>query len=193
VTVNFQLFELLNREAGRFDNLDDVMEFAATKLIYAVFALAAVLVARAAYRRQVRPIVRLGVTLVLAFAASTALGRVSREVRPFQSHHVHQLIPHAPGVSMPSDHATAAFALAFGVGLFLSRRWGVVLGIAALVIGVARVWAGVHYPGDVLAGAIIGGLAAVEVLVWSLVRVTAPGDVQPLFRIQLRSSSRDKI
>jgi undecaprenyl-diphosphatase len=187
VTVNFQLFELLNREAGRFDGLDDVMEFAATKLIYAVFAITAVLVARAAYRRQVRPIVRLGVTLVLAFAASTALGRVSREVRPFQSHHVHQLIAHAPGVSMPSDHATAAFALAFGVGLFLSRRWGVVLGIAALVIGVARVWAGVHYPGDVLAGAIIGGLAAAEVLVWSLVRVTAPGDVQPLFRIHTRS------
>ncbi len=38
-----QLFELLNREAGRFDGLDDVMEFAATKLIFVVFALAAVL------------------------------------------------------------------------------------------------------------------------------------------------------
>jgi membrane-associated phospholipid phosphatase len=68
-------------------------------------------------------------------SASTALGRLSREVRPFQSHQVHQLIAHAPGASMPSDHATAAFAIAFGVGLFLSRRWGVVLGIAGAVIG----------------------------------------------------------
>jgi undecaprenyl-diphosphatase len=191
--VNYQLFELLNREAGRFDGLDDVMEFAATKLIFVVFAVAAVLVARAAYHRQVRPIVRLGVTLALAFAASTALGRLSREVRPFQSHQVHQLIAHAPGVSMPSDHATAAFAVAFGVGLFLSRRWGVVLGIAALAIGVARVWAGVHYPGDVIAGSVIGGLSALEVLVWGLVRVTAPGDVQRLFRVSHRSSSRDKV
>jgi membrane-associated phospholipid phosphatase len=75
--------------------------------------------------------------------------------------------------------------------LFLSRRWGVVLGIAALTIGVARVWAGVHYPGDVLAGGIIAGLAAAEVLVCSLVRVTVPADVQPLFRIHQRSSFRD--
>jgi ABC-type iron transport system FetAB permease component len=64
---------------------------------------------------------------------------------------------------------------------------GVVLGIAAHVIGVARVWTGVHYPGDVLAGAMIGGLAAAEVLAWSLVRVTAQVDVQQSFRIPPRS------
>jgi len=32
--VNYQLFELLNGPAGRFDAVDDVMEFAATRLIY---------------------------------------------------------------------------------------------------------------------------------------------------------------
>jgi undecaprenyl-diphosphatase len=172
--VNFQLFELLNREAGRFDGLDDVMEFAATRLIYGVFAVAAVLVALALHRRQWRPVGRLGVTLVLAFAAATALAHVSKQLRPFQSHHVHQLVPHGPGVSMPSDHATAAFAIAFGVALFLSRRWGIVLTVAALAIGVARVWVGLHYPGDVLAGAAIAALAAAEVLVWSRWRYTGP-------------------
>jgi undecaprenyl-diphosphatase len=78
---------------------------------------------------------------------------------------VHQLIAHEPGVSLPSDHATAAFALAFGVYAFLSRSWGVALGAAALAIGVARVWSGVHYPGDILAAAIIAGLAVLQVVV----------------------------
>jgi undecaprenyl-diphosphatase len=87
--VNFPLFELLNRQAGRFDGLDDVMECAATKLIFGVFAVAAVLVALALYRRRRRPVAYLGVTLILAFAASTALAHVSRQVRPFQSHPVH--------------------------------------------------------------------------------------------------------
>jgi undecaprenyl-diphosphatase len=165
--VNFALFELLNGEAGRFDGLDDAMEFAATRLIFGVFAVAAVLVALALRRREWRPIGCLGVTLVLAFAASTALAHISTQLRPFQSHPIHQLIPHAPGVSMPSDHATAAFAVAFGVWFFLSRRWGIALTVAALAIGVARVWVGVHYPGDVLAGAAIAALASAEVYVWS--------------------------
>ena len=165
--MNYQLFELLNRDAGRFDGLDDVMEFTASWLIFGVFAVAAVLVARALWRRRVRPVVELGVTLVLAFLVSTLVTRFSTQLRPFQNHHVHQLIPHGPGVSLPSDHATAAFAVAFGIGLFLDRRWGILLTVAALAIGVARVWAGVHYPGDVAAGAVIAGLAAAAVLAWS--------------------------
>jgi undecaprenyl-diphosphatase len=162
--VNYQLFELLNRDAGRFDNLDDVMELAATRLISGVFAVAAVLVARALWRRRVRPVAELGVTLVLAFLVSALVARFSTELRPFQTHHVHQLIPHGPGVSLPSDHATAAFAVAFGIGLFVDRRWGIVLTIAALAIGIARVWVGVHYPGDVAAGALIAVLAVAAVL-----------------------------
>jgi undecaprenyl-diphosphatase len=61
---------------------------------------------------------------------------------------------------MPSDHATAAFALAFGILVFLDRRAGFPLIAGALLIGFARVWAGVHYPGDIAASAAIAGLAA---------------------------------
>ena len=68
---------------------------------------------------------------------------------------------------MPSDHATAAFAIAFAVGVFLHRRWGAALTVVAVVIGMARVWVGLHYPGDILAGAVIAALAALEVKVYS--------------------------
>jgi undecaprenyl-diphosphatase len=166
MTLNYQLFELLNRDAGSIDSLDDVMEFAATWLIYIVFAIAASLVTIALYRRRLRQVLELGVTLLLAFATATALARVSTELRPFQTHHVHQLIAHDPGVSLPSDHATAAFALAFGIGLFLHRGWGVALAVAAVIIGFSRIWVGVHYPGDIVAAAMIAGLAALEVAVW---------------------------
>jgi undecaprenyl-diphosphatase len=165
--VNYQLFHLLNSGAGRFDGLDDVMEFMATWLIYLVFAIAAALVAAELYRRRLRPVLELGSTLVLAFAAATLLSMVSREVRPFQTHPVHQLIAHDPGASLPSDHATAAFAVAFGVGLFLSRGWGVLLAVLAIAIGFSRIWVGVHYPGDIVAAVVIAGLAAAEVAVWS--------------------------
>jgi undecaprenyl-diphosphatase len=166
--VNYHLFELINQRAGRTDGLDDAMEFAATRLIYAVFAVAAAVLAVAAYHRRFRPVLEIGAVLVLAFAAAVGLEHLSREPRPFQTHQVHQLIAHGGGVSMPSDHATAAFAIAFAVGVFLSRRWGTALGVAAVVIGVSRVWVGVHYPGDIVAGAMIALLAVLEIKVCSM-------------------------
>ncbi|GIF06998.1 hypothetical protein Asi03nite_45360 [Actinoplanes siamensis] len=56
---------------------------------------------------------------------------------------------------------------------FLSRRWGVVLTLAAAAVGVARVWAGVHYPADIAAGAAIGLLAVGAVAAYRRSRISA--------------------
>ena len=61
--------------------------------------------------------------------------------------------------SFPSGHSTTAFALATVLG-FLSRRWFYPALVLAAVIAVSRVSLGVHYPTDVLAGAIVGLLGA---------------------------------
>jgi undecaprenyl-diphosphatase len=186
VRVNYHLFQLINQRAGRVDGIDDVMEFAATCLIYAVFATAAVLVGVAAYRDRFRPVLEIGAVLVLAFGAAMGLEHVSRELRPFQSHQVHQLIAHDGGVSMPSDHATAAFAVAFAVGMFLSPRWGVGLAVVAVLIGASRVWVGVHYPGDVLVAAVIAALAVLEVKVCSMWVPLWPSSAAPPQRHPVR-------
>jgi undecaprenyl-diphosphatase len=73
---------------------------------------------------------------------------------------VHPLVPHGADASFPSDHATAAFAIATAIWL----RWrlaGAVSLVLAAALAVARVAVGVHYPGDVVAGAILGTGAAV--------------------------------
>lgn len=58
--------------------------------------------------------------------------------------------------SFPSDHACLAFALATGIWI-VSRRLGLAaLAWAALIVCLPRVYAGYHYPGDVVAGALIG-------------------------------------
>jgi undecaprenyl-diphosphatase len=165
--MNYYIFHILNSHAGQVDALDDGMEFAANWLIYAAFAIAAALITLSLTRRQVRPVAKLGAALAVAFAAGMAVAHTSHQVRPFQTHHVHQLIAHDPGVSMPSDHATAAFALAFGIGAFLSLRWGVALSVIALVVGLGRTWVGVHYPGDIAVAAGIAALAVLAVRVGS--------------------------
>jgi undecaprenyl-diphosphatase len=69
--------------------------------------------------------------------------------------------------SFPSDHATMAGAVVVGLW-FVSRRLGIVAAIAALLMAFARVYIAAHYPADVAAGLLLGGLVAA--LTWLLVR-----------------------
>ncbi len=61
--------------------------------------------------------------------------------------------------SFPSGHSAAAFAFATGVGRVLPADAVALSGLAALV-AYSRVHTGVHYPGDVLAGSLLGAALA---------------------------------
>jgi undecaprenyl-diphosphatase len=163
--MNYQLFQAINDLAGRLDPLDDAMEFAATWLLFGIFATAAVIMAVAIRRGDRSRVVDAAVALAVAFASAQALSHLNGQLRPFQTHHVHQLIAHGNGVSLPSDHATAAFTVALAVAVFLHRRWGIALLAAAAAVGLARIWVGVHYPGDILAGLAIAVLAVTSVVI----------------------------
>lgn len=64
--------------------------------------------------------------------------------------------------SFPSQHTAFAFSLA--VTIFLhDRKIGAIYLISAILIGVARVIANVHYPIDILGGALLGTLIALVV------------------------------
>lgn len=164
--VNYRLFQMVNDRAGRVDRLDDVMEVVAGPFIYVVFVVFAAVVVRALLQRRGVAVAQTFAALLLAFLGALLLGHLNGQLRPFQTHHVHQLIAHDPGVSLPSDHATAAFAIGLATAVFVHRAWGAGLLIAAAAVGLARVWVGVHYPGDILAALLIA-VAAVAVVAYA--------------------------
>lgn len=80
--------------------------------------------------------------------------------RPFVHHSVLQLIQHPANASFPSDHALGAFVIA--TAIWLSRKSdGVVWLLLGALIAFSRIWTGVHYPSDVIAGGLIGSASAV--------------------------------
>ena len=127
-------------------------------------ALAADLLTR---RRFPLAAVLVGASYAVAGVLTDVLKRAFDRPRPsLVDPAVHPLVAVPHSAAMPSGHASTAFAAAVAVGLVHPRlRWPL-LGLAAL-IAFSRVWLGVHYPTDVLAGAALG--AAIAAAAWLLV------------------------
>lgn len=84
--------------------------------------------------------------------------------RPFVLGVGHQWGTHSPSPGFPSTHGSVALAFGF-VGLLSSpRRWvGVACFTGGLMIAWSRVAIGVHFPMDIIAGAVLAALVALGV------------------------------
>lgn len=91
------------------------------------------------------------------YAGSLALARLIRRPRPYEGRDVRVLIERPQGPSLPSDQVAAAFAAAPFLANALPA--GPAAYAAAAASGACRVLAGVHYPGDVIAAALLGAAA----------------------------------
>jgi undecaprenyl-diphosphatase len=74
-----------------------------------------------------------------------------------------ELLFHRPDYSFPSDHATAMFALTFGLYFFGYKKAANWFLVYAIIISVARVSLGVHFPLDIVGG-IISGLIGASII-----------------------------
>jgi undecaprenyl-diphosphatase len=80
--------------------------------------------------------------------------------RPFAAMPVNMLFYEPTDSSLPSNPAAVGFAFATAVWL-VNRRVGALLYLFATLFAVSRVYCGVHYPFDVVAGALVGVVGAV--------------------------------
>jgi undecaprenyl-diphosphatase len=173
--MNDLVEDRLTTLAGRWPLLDSVMKLTATDLIL-VIGLALLLLwfwpgADATRARNQRIALAAGCSALAALALGQVIGALFPEARPFVADpSARLLIPHAPDNGLPSDHALASFGVA-GTLLWRRRGLGVALVLAGVWIGLARVYVGVHWPGDIAAGAAVGlltgALAARTVDWWS--------------------------
>ena len=92
---------------------------------------------------------------ILAYILDQILKFFLHTPRPFDVFsQVHPLFSES-WYSFPSGHATFFMALAASI-FFLHRKAGYLFALFALLIGIARIIAGVHFPGDILGGFVLG-------------------------------------
>jgi|SRR5919109_2571047 undecaprenyl-diphosphatase len=166
--MDFSLYKLLNDFVGDHRALADLARFVAEDAQFFFVALLAILfMARGKWRSANgrHGVVAAGFSALLGLAAAHAIATVWERPRPYLAHpaDAHLLVARSQDSSFPSDHATAAFAIAVAIWLRHRRAGWLALGMAA-VLSVSRVAVGTHYPTDILGGALIGTLAAL--LLW---------------------------
>jgi undecaprenyl-diphosphatase len=116
-------------------------------------------------KRRVLPLAGLGAAgaALAASGLATVLKEATDRVRPALADPAIDALAATPdSASFPSGHAAVAFAAAVAVGVVHRRALWPLLGLAA-VVALSRVYLGVHYWSDVVAGGALGALAGYAV------------------------------
>lgn len=167
--LNNQIFFTLYDLSHKNVFLDKIIIFTADKLPYLVVVAAVIFLL---YHHEVfskdpfkaiaqkwKEIVLVFFSGVTAWCFSYLLKYLIHTPRPFDKFsQVVSLFPEH-GFAFPSGHATFYMALAIAI-FFSHRKAGYYFIFLALMIGVARIIAGVHFPIDILGGFILGALIA---------------------------------
>lgn len=114
---------------------------------------------RTGRRAAAHGLAAVAVTSCVVNLVAKPLGGRRRPERAPERVPVARHVPMPASTSFPSGHAAAAFAFATGVGHVLPPAAIPLRGLAALV-AYSRVHTGVHYPADVVAGALVGTVLA---------------------------------
>lgn len=155
--LDTQLFYLLNNLAGKSQSFDNVVVFLTSDLRYILAVLLIVFIFFHQYQNREK----LQIFLVTTVSSSIAYFGITKLIRffyhrprPFTDLQVNQLLTNS-NWSFPSGHATFFFAMATAVYLY-NKKWGVFFFVGAILMTISRVIAGIHYPSDIIGGAIIG-------------------------------------
>lgn len=156
MNADLYIFNLINGLAGRWPLLDSLAIFFAKYFEY--FLLFCLLVFLAINFKKYWRMV-LEAVLAAAFTRFV-LAQIIRWLwfrpRPFVLNNVNLLIPYDAGESsFPSGHASFYFALSTIIYCY-NKKAGIFFYIASFLIVISRVFVGIHWPSDILAGAVLG-------------------------------------
>lgn len=167
MSIDTSLVDTLNRWGEGYGSLVRVFS---NDLVYAVILLAALwlllMILKAhpiheGWKNFVKHLIIKGLVILaipagIAISISESISAIYPRQRPFVADSsVELLVPHAADGGMPSNHIIFMVTLVVSI-FFYQKGLASVLAALTLLTGIARVVAGIHYPSDILVGAILG-------------------------------------
>ncbi len=167
MSIDTSLVEMLNRWG---ENHGSLVRVFSNDLVYVVILLAALWLLRRllkahpiheGWKNFVKHLITKGFIILaipagIAIVVSESISAIYPRQRPFVADSsVELLVPHAADGGMPSNHAIFMVTLLVSI-FFYQKGLASVLAALTLLTGAARVAAGIHYPSDILVGAILG-------------------------------------
>ncbi|HDR7636931.1 TPA: undecaprenyl-diphosphatase [Bacillus mycoides] len=156
--MNYTVFQWINNFAGSSKLLDTLMIAITNSAAYVAILFMLILwfnngKKENAIRKQYT-VLYTALSVSIALLVNVLIHAVYYHPRPFITHHVNQLVPHAADSSFVSDHSVLVFSIAF-VFILRGEKLKYIALIWAILVGVSRMYVGVHYPLDILGAAFL--------------------------------------
>jgi undecaprenyl-diphosphatase len=158
--VDFSIFNFINQFAGKWAWLDFLGIFFARYLEW-VLILSLICLLFFNFKKWIKPVfLGFAAAGVSRFLITNLIRFLWHRPRPFVALNFRPLFDYpASEASFPSGHAAFYFALS-AVIYFYNKKLGIIFLILTSLICLGRVFCGIHWPSDILAGAIIGIMCA---------------------------------
>ena len=161
--LDTSLFFFINRELQ--NSFFDILMPFITKRAYLFFLPFFLLFFLKEKKKAVLALILGFASLLIADWASNALKYVFERVRPCSAlDGARVLVGCGESFSMPSNHAVNAFAFMVPFYVLIKNRMKYAFAAIAFVVAFSRVYVGVHYPSDILAGSVLGTIFAISVM-----------------------------
>jgi undecaprenyl-diphosphatase len=164
--VDYFIFQQINKFAGRWYFLDALSIFFAKYLGYFLIFLLFLFLIKD-FKKYLPIVIQGFLAAIVARLGFTEIIRLFwNRPRPFIGNHINLLLNHPASFSFPSGHAAFFFGLSTIV-YFYNKKAGYLFFLASFLISIARVFTGLHWPSDILAGAIIGVFSGWLIILFS--------------------------
>ena len=159
---NIALFFLIFNLSHQFPFLDSLMIFITKYLLYIAILLMFILAFKGKLSEKKALLLAI-LTIPIAILLIKGIHIFINEPRPFVTYHFPPLTDNKPDASFPSRHATIMAVIAFAY-TYVKSKWAYLFLVLMILVGISRVYVGVHYPLDVISGFIVGAISLAIVL-----------------------------
>jgi len=187
ISLDEKVFYFFNSIVGENSFLDFIVKILAVYVVYLVpiiflicwFYPTSPRLRGASEKTQKFLIEMLAASVISWQVIARVVGVLINRPRPEAFAGTKELLFHPPTYAFPSDHALFLMFLTTYLYLYGYKKWGNIALFLTIVVSISRVIAGFHWPGDVLAGWVIGGMLAY--LFYSIRKYIEKYIVNPLY------------